>query len=194
MELRQAARADLPQITSAYREIVQNMRENQLNIWDEVYPFACFQEDIRRGGLYLLAEQGKIAGAFALCAQNAGARHVGWEQSDAQAVYLDRLGAHPRYARKGPAGLLLAKAKGAESLPLFVVGCNRPAICLYKKRLSQSPRRLSGTKRGGLCPPGIWIRSRAVMPANCYAREMRRSNVSHRRPGKPRPEISQNAA
>lgn len=68
MELRQAARADLPQITSAYREIVQNMRENQLNIWDEVYPFVCFEEDIRRGGLYLLAEQGEIAGAFALCA------------------------------------------------------------------------------------------------------------------------------
>lgn len=42
------------------------MRENQLNIWDEVYPFACFEEDIRRGGLYLLAEQGEIAGAFAL--------------------------------------------------------------------------------------------------------------------------------
>ena len=139
MELRPAARADLPQITSAYREIVQNMRENQLNIWDEVYPFACFQEDIRRGGLYLLAEQGEIAGAFALCAQNAGARHVGWEQSDARAVYLDRLGVRPRYAGKGLASLLLAKAreqakaKGAGYLRLFVVDCNRPAICLYEK-------------------------------------------------------------
>lgn len=36
-------------------------------------------------------------------------------------------------ARAMLASLLLAKAKSAESLPLFVAGCNRPAICLYEK-------------------------------------------------------------
>lgn len=70
---------------------------------------------------------------------------MGWEQSDARAVYLDRLGARPRYAGKGLASLLLAKAreqakaKGAQYLRLFVVDCNRPAICLYEKTAFTEP-------------------------------------------------------
>lgn len=139
MQFRRAAMEDLPQIKSAYREIVQNMRENQIDIWDEIYPFDFFAEDIRRGALYLLLEQGEIAGAFALCGENEGAAHLGWERDAARAVYLDRLGVRPGYAGKGLASQMLAKAKeqakgqGAEYLRLFVVDCNRPAIRLYEK-------------------------------------------------------------
>ncbi len=139
MNVRKAVVEDLPQLKAVYREIVRDMEYRQLRIWDEVYPCICFGEDIARGALYVLADGGEILAGFALCGTNPGGQAVRWRDTQGRALYLDRLGVSPAHAGKGIGSFLLEQAKelarraGAESLRLFVVEQNEPAIRLYRK-------------------------------------------------------------
>lgn len=131
---------DLAPIKKMYGKIIANMDANQINIWDDIYPCEFFKEDITNERLYLLVdEQGAMMAAFALCGESDGAGSVEWEKKDARALYLDRLGVHADYMRKGigqaalQQAALLAGQRGAEYLRLFVVAENEPAIRLYQK-------------------------------------------------------------
>ena len=81
----------------------------------------------------------EIISAFALCDFNAGENKVKWKKQKANVLYLDRFGVNVKYLREGIGSLMLTKAKetakanGAESLRLFVVDINKPAINLYTK-------------------------------------------------------------
>ena len=139
MEFRKAIMQDLPRIKSIYREIIKKMDEEQVPIWDDIYPCEFFAEDIRNGCLYLMTENEDIISAFVLCDVSAGEKSVAWENDSAKALYLDRLGVNTACRGKGVGSLMLEKAKetakvlGAEYLRLFVVDINVPAIQLYKK-------------------------------------------------------------
>lgn len=139
MLVRLAQEVDLPCVQSLYRELVEKMYQNGLKIWDEIYPCQFVKEDIENKRLYVLEEGGKLFAAFALCSDNPGAKHMKWEQTEAKALYLDRLGVCPRVQGKGWGSYalkqvaVLAEEKGAEYLRLFVVDCNEPAIRLYRK-------------------------------------------------------------
>lgn len=139
MDFRLAAMRDLPQIKRMYREIIRNMDENQISIWDEIYPCEFFADDIRENRLYLMLENMDLVCAFALCVSHLGSGCIAWENNGGKALYLDRLGVNTGWLRKGIGSLALAAAKetaralGAEYLRLFVVDCNLPAIHLYAK-------------------------------------------------------------
>lgn len=139
MELRRAAMADLPQLKKMYQGIVRRMEENGLFIWDDCYPCAFLEEDIKQERLYLLSQGDTFVSAFALCNENAGESAVKWKDSGAKAVYLDRLGVNAAYTGQGIGGLTLTKAQEtawslrAVYLRLFVVDINAPAIGLYEK-------------------------------------------------------------
>ena len=74
MEFRQAKLEDLPKLKKVYRDIIQNMEDKQISIWDEIYPCEFFQEDIEAECFYVLAEGEDIAGGFALCEKASGNR------------------------------------------------------------------------------------------------------------------------
>lgn len=139
MEFRLAVKEDLPGLKAVYREIVEHMEKNGIAIWDEVYPCDVLEEDIRRGELYLMAEEGEIVSAFALCGSNPGEGDVRWRYECGRVLYLERLGVNVNYLRKGVGGETLrmaavrARELGAKALRLFVVDLNRPAIRLYEK-------------------------------------------------------------
>lgn len=139
MIFRLAGADDLPQIKAVYDEIIGNMNDNQIEIWDDVYPCGFFEEDIKQRGLYLTLDNDVIVSAFSLCKANNGADSVNWESGTAKALYLDRFGVNVNYLRKGIGSLTLEKAKetakksGAEYLRLFVVDINYPAVRLYEK-------------------------------------------------------------
>jgi len=139
MEFRLAAAGDLPRLKAVYRDIVQDMNDRQIRIWDDVYPCGFFEEDIRNDRLYVLMDQGEIVSAFALCGANPGEKMVEWKDARGKAVYLDRLGVNVNFSRMGIGSLALKKAEqaaknaGAEYLRLFVVDINKPAINLYVK-------------------------------------------------------------
>lgn len=139
MEFRLAQMEDLPRIKAVFEDIIQDMNRRGIDIWDEVYPCAFFEEDIKRRRLYVLLDQAQVVSAFALCETNEGAGSLGWESGGAKALYFDRFGVNVSYAGKGIGGFMLEKAKGAakelgmEYLRLFVVDRNEPAVRLYQK-------------------------------------------------------------
>lgn len=139
MNFRLAVMEDLPQLKAVYKGIIQHMNDNQIPIWDEIYPCELFEEDIKRKRLYLLLNGEEIASAFALCDNSSGENEVEWQNTQAKALYLDRLGVNVRYLREGIGSLALTRAKetarklGAAYLRLFVVDINKPAINLYIK-------------------------------------------------------------
>ena len=115
------------------------MDEDNIQIWDEIYPCEFFADDIKNKCLYVLENDNEIVSAFALCVENAGADCVEWESDNCEVSYIDRLGVNVDYLRQGVGSLTLKKAitlvkeKGAKYLRLFVVDVNQPAINLYTK-------------------------------------------------------------
>ena len=61
MEFRQAKLEDLPKLKKVYRDIIQNMEDKQISIWDEIYPCEFFQEDIEAECFYVLAEGEEVS-------------------------------------------------------------------------------------------------------------------------------------
>lgn len=139
MDLRLARKSDLPQLKAMYRNMIENMAANQIDIWDDIYPCDFFAEDIANNRLYILTEDTEILSAFALCRSNAGEPYVKWTEAGGRALYIDRFGVNTHYLRKGIGSMALQKAielagkMGARYLRLFVVDINTPAINLYVK-------------------------------------------------------------
>lgn len=139
MEFRQAVIGDLPQIKCMYKAVISKMNENKIEIWDEIYPCEFFIDDIKQNRLYLMVDGEVTVAAFALSAENAASSSLHWQNDNAKAVYLDRLGVNVNCSRQGVGNRMLTEAKktardlGAEYLRLFVVDINEPAIRLYEK-------------------------------------------------------------
>ena len=139
MNFRLAVMQDLPRLKAMYEDIIQNMNNNQIQIWDDIYPCEFFDEDIKNNRLYVLYSNEELISAFVLCDTNLGEKSVEWQDNQRKSLYLDRLGVNVNYSRMGIGSLMLNKAKevaqkcGAEYLRLFVVDINVPAIHLYIK-------------------------------------------------------------
>lgn len=140
MYFRQAVMQDLPQLKDMYKQIIENMNEQNIQIWDDIYPCEFFEEDIKNNQLYILLNNEEIVSAFVLSNTNSGETAVEWNDKHAKAVYIDRLGVNVKYSRQGIASLMLDKAKeitkalDAKYLRLFVVDINIPAIQQYTKK------------------------------------------------------------
>lgn len=139
MNMRLANMDDLPQLKSVYEKIIDNMNKNNIRIWNEIYPYSFFSDDIENNRLYILAENNDIVAVFALCESNSGEKYVKWANNYDKALYIDRFGVNIKYLRKGIGSVVLkeavtlAKDRAAKYLRLFVVDINEPAINLYIK-------------------------------------------------------------
>lgn len=139
MKFSLAVMQDLAQLKSMYKEIIKNMNENGIQIWDDMYPCEFFEDDIKNNRLYILKKNEEIISAFSLSDTSSGENAVMWKDKHAKVVYIDRLGVNIKYAKKGTGSWMLDKARGivrelgAEYLRLFVVDINIPAIRLYEK-------------------------------------------------------------
>ena len=140
MDFRQAVMQDLLQLKDMYKRIIKNMNEQNIQIWDDIYPCEFFEGDIKNNQLYILLNNGEIVSAFVLSDTNSGETAVEWNDNHAKAVYIDILGVNIKYLKKGLGNLMLDKAKeiaktlNAEYLRLFVIDINIPAIQLYTKK------------------------------------------------------------
>ena len=115
------------------------MNKNNSKIWDEIYPYEFFGDDIKNNRLYVLVENNELASAFALCNSNTGTDYVECKNKHEKALYIDRLGVNVNFSRKGIGSTMLkktiaiAREQDASYLRLFVVDINEPAINLYIK-------------------------------------------------------------
>lgn len=139
VKFRLANSGDLSHIKEMFEKIVENMNQNNIRIWNQYYPFECFEEDIENGRLYVLEEKEDIVAACALCNSHEAESKMEWEKPNAKALYIDRLGVNVNFQSKGYGSLLIKNAiKNAienqcEYVRLFVVDVNMPAISLYEK-------------------------------------------------------------
>ena len=139
METRLATIKDLPIIKNTFAKIVENMFQNGIDVWDEVYPCDYFEDDIKSERLYALFDDEKLVSAFALCESLEGEDSLEWHYGNVKALWLCRFGVAPEYTGKGIAGYMINEAKkisikrGVKYLRLFVVESNIPAIKLYEK-------------------------------------------------------------
>lgn len=139
MEFRLVTQKDFPLLKHTYKDIIADMHQKQIKIWDEIYPCESFKEDIGNNRLYALLQDKTILSAFALCDSHPGETAVTWNQTCDKVLYLERLGVNANHLKQGMGSFTLKKAMetaqklGAESLRLFVVDINQPAINLYRK-------------------------------------------------------------
>lgn len=139
MEFRKAALTDLENIKAEYHRIMKKLEEDGLPIWDEVFPFDFFEDDIKKGEFYMLTENDTLISAFSLNMQHPGEGALTWMPGCSRAAYFGKFGVNIDYGRKGIGTMMLERAKetarslGADRLRLFVIDYNTPAIALYEK-------------------------------------------------------------
>jgi hypothetical protein len=81
MDFRLAVMQDLPRLKAVYKDIIQNMNDNQIEIWDDIYPCEFFEEDIKNKQLYVLYDKTELVSAFVLCSTNSGEKSVNWKDN-----------------------------------------------------------------------------------------------------------------
>ena len=139
MEIKLAIMEDVTLLYEMYANLIAHMKEQQLEIWDDIYPCCMFEEDVAKQRLYVLKQEHEVVAAFALCEYSDGAAHVNWKFKEGKALYLDRLGVNVKFTRRGIGRMMLkhaisiAEEKGVDVLRLFVVDANLPAIQLYEQ-------------------------------------------------------------
>ncbi len=139
MKFELATKNDLQNIKKVFAEIVKTLLNNKIFIWDSAYPNNVFEEDIELSRLYVLKENDVIIAAFALCADSTGEDSFSWQDKNAKALYLYRLGVNVEYLNSGYGKFALEQAieisgaLGADYLRLLVADSNPPAIKLYEK-------------------------------------------------------------
>lgn len=137
MELRLARLTDLPQLKEIYTAIYNDMLAAGVDLWNEHYPYDEFPGDISANRLWVLCSENDIAAAFALdkCPDMPD---LTWQDNDAPADIIMRLGVNVRYQKCGLGRKCIEHAgdislrRGAEYLRLLVADCNVPAEKFYQ--------------------------------------------------------------
>ncbi|SFB39434.1 GrpB domain, predicted nucleotidyltransferase, UPF0157 family [Acetitomaculum ruminis DSM 5522] len=138
-KFRKAKISDLSEIKRMYLDIIDDMKKNGIDIWDDYYPCELFEEDITNNSMYVLLDGDAIVAAFVTSRDNPGACKVKWQYNDNEILYMDRLGVNVNYKGKGIGSRMLSECENialkqnATVLRFFVVDCNEPAIRLYEK-------------------------------------------------------------
>ena len=139
VDVRLANSSDLPMIREFYKEIISYLNSKNIQIWDDVYPARCFEEDVASKRFYLCFEKKALACAFVLLESCKGEGAVVWESNGAKSLYLYRLAVRTDLLRSGLGTRAMriaediSREKGAQYLRLFVVDFNTPALKMYEK-------------------------------------------------------------
>lgn len=141
MTFRLATEKDLPALETMYGEIADNLTKNNIKIyWSKFYPYEEIEEiDIKNKTFYVLEENKEIVGGINLSTSHEKANQISWKHQTENTIYISKVGVNIHHLRQGIGNTLIENAKqiakqnGAETLRLFVVDINTPAIKLYEK-------------------------------------------------------------
>lgn len=142
MEIVKASKKDLKEIVDICKDCSQNLANNLIDQWDEIYPNEqIFFEDIRNNSLYIASYNPKEIAACIVLNENQDPEYseVSWKYNSGKNAVIHRLMVHPYYEGKGIARKLvdyieiLAKEKQYNSIRLDVFANNPRAISFYQR-------------------------------------------------------------
>ena len=141
MNIRIATKNDLEKLNILYKSVIDDMENvKKINIWDEVYPFCEFEKDIMNKEMFVIEDEGKILGSFALSEFDDPEYHtIEWKSNNKKWFYINRLAILPSEQGKGYAKQAMefinkyAIDNNYDFIRLTVHTDNKYAIGLYEK-------------------------------------------------------------
>lgn len=102
-KIRLASSNDLDEINVLFRKVIDNLENvKKISMWNEVYPFCEFEEDIKNHRIYLMEKDNKIIGSFTIDDfDDPDCDVVKWKFNDKKWFYLSRLVTLPFEQRQG---------------------------------------------------------------------------------------------
>jgi ribosomal protein S18 acetylase RimI-like enzyme len=141
LNIRLAHIEDLDNINLLFKRVVDDIHDvKKINMWNTEYPFCEFEKDIKNQNMYVIENDNKIIGSFALTTFDDPEYHViNWTSNDKKWFYINRLVIHPNEQGKGYAKKAMqfiddyAIKNNYEVIRLTVHKDNKYAIGLYEK-------------------------------------------------------------
>lgn len=131
---------DIEAITGLIQEAIQEMEKHGIYQWDELYPTAAdFENDIRKGNLYVAEENEKIIALYVISGESDEAyNNAEWKYPRETSLVLHRFCVSPGFQNRGIGKKVLNKIEsqirsmGYDSLRLDVFTKNPYAQKLYR--------------------------------------------------------------
>ena len=139
MNCRKANKQDIDKLNEMYMAIVNDMRSNNIAIWDDIYPIEQIEFDIDDGYMYVLENDNNIVGAFSVYTTNDAEKEIEWHDTESSAIYLGLIAVNMNNRRQGigkfiiKEAIRIAKERNVEYIRLMVENRNVPAINMYTK-------------------------------------------------------------
>ena len=89
---------DLAELKTMYDKIVVNMHKNGINMWNDVYPYICFEERINNKNLYVMTYENEIIASFSLVNSIEDAKDFKWIGD--KALYLGTVGVNVEFLKQ----------------------------------------------------------------------------------------------
>ena len=141
LEFRKASGADLPEILTLYKAVVENMISSGINQWSDEYPNKdVLSEDIEKSELTVAVSDNRIVSAFVMNEfADEDYYRADWQYPNLRWCVVHRLCVSPECHRQGVATSVMqyvedtAKSQGFESIHLDTFSGNPKALSLYHK-------------------------------------------------------------
>ena len=140
LQIRLATMDDLKDINLLFKKVIDDLKNiKKINMWNTVYPFCEFENDINNKNMYIIEKENKIIGSFSLTDFDDPEYHIiNWKTNN-KFFYLNRLVIDPSMQGKGYAKEAMkyinnyAISNNYNVIRLTVHKNNIYAINLYKK-------------------------------------------------------------
>lgn len=142
MNIRLANEKDLEQLNGVFKEVITDLNEVKKidMLWGDIYPFCKFENDISNHEMYVIEDENKIIGSFALSSHDdPDYKNIEWLSKNKKFLYLNRLVILPSEQGKGYAKQAMkfieeyANNNYYQAIRLTVYKDNKYAIGLYEK-------------------------------------------------------------
>lgn len=141
MNIRLASIDDLGSLNELFQMVIENMEKvKHIIIWNNVYPFCEFENDIEKGEMYVIENNKQVIGSFVLSSFDDLEYHkIAWTLKNGKCFYINRLAISPMEQRKGYAKEAMkfiieyALNNKYDFVRLTVHEDNKYAIGLYEK-------------------------------------------------------------
>ncbi|MFK7832406.1 MAG: GNAT family N-acetyltransferase [Winogradskyella sp.] len=161
--IRKAEETDIEAILVITKACAKAMISEGIFQWNAHYPNAsAFQNDIKRGELYVLEIDDTIRGCIVISTfMDSEYKPIQWLTSNEHTIYIHRLAIHPKLQGKGYAQQLMRFAEA------YAIDNNYASIRLdtfSKNKRNQKFYELRGYKRLG----DIYFPKQSEFPFHCY--------------------------